>query len=166
MKQESLFEVLTGIDPGIPELEKALVLSKTGKIEFLFKGHAVEYYLIEGEKRVVSLLFEPYDFLIPSHPTLSEIVTLKDAVLGSMDLPKVEKLRERLPTVQLVYNSIESSYRRKVKDRINMAKHIPAARRLQNLKAMQPWAFELLSMKDIAAYLRVPLSMLKEHRRG
>jgi CRP-like cAMP-binding protein len=166
MRNETLFEVLTGTDPKIPMMEKAVILSRNGKIQFLSAGHAAECYPIKGGKRIVSLFYGPKEFLIPSHPSLSEIIALDDAHLTSIPIDAMEEARTKYPEVQIYYHHIESEYRRKVDERIRSLKHMTAEERFGHLKATQPWVLEIVPEEDIAAYLQISAAMLKQLLRG
>lgn len=160
MLHKTLFHELTGVDSSDrPEKIKPLT-PDTVNYFFNENGHVMEYYEGENEK-IIALFFGPWEFVLPSHVDYSRFTVFDGDKVGIFTYRKVIRGLRRDPWLADMYRVAEEVYRKKVADRIYVARHFTARERFDHLMATQPWVLELAEKEDVANYLGVEVWELR-----
>jgi len=134
---------------------------------FLEEGHVMELIEFGPEpKRIVSLFFGPGDFVIRCHPEYSKLQSLDKGVTQSLTHSHVMTTLRKFPQTSGHYRKVRELYEEKVARRINMLHAMTPPERFRELKTRQPWVLSLVEEEDIASYLGIPTSMLRELKRN
>lgn len=160
MLQKTLFEELTGEDRRTrPEKNKPL---RPDTINYFFveEGHVMEYYQADDEK-IVALFFGPWEFVLPSHADYSRFTFFDRCMNGAFMHGQVIRALRRDPELAEMYRVTQEEYRKKVADRIYVARNYTPKERFMHLMEMQPWVFELPEEEDVANYLDVEVWQLR-----
>ena len=163
MVSHALFNHFIGIEPKKRVASPPVDLRPdSGRYTFLEQGHVMEFLLIgEQKKRIVSLFFEPNDFVIPSHPVYSHLVSLDDCKTLVFNYSTIVRILREFPDTKFHYQELKKIYEKKVASRIHSLTTMTAPERFAHLKATQPWVFSLAGEEDIASYLGMSTGMLR-----
>lgn len=164
MIEETLFHVLTGIDPKARLKGGRDPNTGLGNGFFINEGHVMEFYPIGGGKRAISLFFGPKEFVLPSHPFLSAIVALDDMEIGKVEHGDMLRILRDHPSAHKYYRHIQLEQKRKEGERVYSIRHMTAEQRFLQLKEKQPWVLDIVPEEDVANYLLISMKMLKGFR--
>src|SRR5260221_2104599 len=139
MVTHTLFHHLLGIESQnqveSPHIELA---PDSDRYLFLEKGHIMEFLLVGKEKKIVSLFFEPNDFVIRSHPKYSTLVSLDRCKTRGFNYGTIIRTLRKFPQTKVHYQEIRKKYEAKVTSRINSLTTMTATERYAQLKETQP----------------------------
>ncbi len=85
----------------------------------LEKGHIMECLLVGEEKKIVSLFFEPSDFVIRSHPKYSTLFSLDHCKTLAFNYGTIIRTLRKFPETKVHYPELKKKYEAKVTSRID-----------------------------------------------
>lgn len=170
MQKNQLFNYLVGLPDdyrsfkGFPPLKP-----QEENYFFLAKGYVMEYLLIVDmnisdppAEKIISLFWGPEEFVIPSHPKCFHLIALGKAKRESFTYSAVFGALRKFPQSKVYYKELKQRYQEKVEDRIRSLETMTGEQRFHHLKATMPGIFAVAKKEDIAAYLRIPIGMLRK----
>ena len=127
----------------------------------------MEFFQVRGmSQKVVSLFFEPDEFVVRSHPIYSNLQALDDVEVNPFPHSLIISTLRRFPESHDHYREMRRRYQEKVTRRMNMLQTMTPSERLSHLQSSQSWVFSKVEKADIASYLGVSEGMLNKMLRG
>jgi hypothetical protein len=103
--------------------------------------------------------------VLPSHVDYSRYEFFEGTTAGMMQHGQVIRSLRQSPLVARMYRESVEEYRKKVEDRLYIARNLSPEERFAHLRKTQPWVFGFVEDEDIANYLGVSGEELSELRR-
>jgi hypothetical protein len=166
MLKKTLFHELTGADIRANSERPTPLTPDTVNHFFLKSGHVMEFFQIgDDAKKVVSLFFGPEEYVLPSHYAFSTFVGLDKTTIAELSYGSIIRTLRKFPAAAFQYRGVREGYQKKVAERVRSL-DMTVSDRFAHLKATQPWVLKLAKEGDIANYLRISVSILRELRKG
>jgi hypothetical protein len=158
---KTLFHELTGEDPRTQPNKRSPLTPDTVNYFLLENGHAMEYYRVDDE-RMVALFFGPWELVLPSYIEYSGFKVFDGDMVGIFKHGDMIRCLRHDPILVDLYRESVKNYRRKVAERLYVARNFTPWERYMHLQGTQPWVFELAAKADVANYLGVSVRMLRK----
>jgi len=138
-------------------------------VAFVEKGNFIYFQLVEGEEKVCDFAFEndwitQYKSLLGQIPSELSIKALSATEILEMKMPKIEKLAEELPKVNMIRASLAEQYFTASTQRAANLTNLDAKARYQALLKENPEIHQRVPQYYIASYLGIKPQSLSRIR--